>query len=90
MSDYSSRGHAWNKTRQAVLERDGYACVVCGGSANHVDHIIPKSRGGSDDMDNLQAMCAYHNLSKGNREVERGTYWLEEVFPHGLPSPEQK
>jgi HNH endonuclease len=31
-----------------------------------VDHIIPKSLGGSDDLDNLQPMCAGCNFKKGN------------------------
>lgn len=86
MSDHSARGSQWNKTRQAVLERDGYSCVVCGQSANHVDHVVPRSRGGTDDMDNLQAMCQYHNLKKGDRTTTRGIYWDETAFPTGLPN----
>jgi hypothetical protein len=31
-----------------------------------VDHIIPRSLGGSDDLDNLQPMCAGCNFKKGN------------------------
>lgn len=32
-----------------------------------VDHIVPLSRGGTDDLDNLQFMCRSHNSSKGDR-----------------------
>ena len=47
-----------------------YTCVRCGkklrrGDAD-IDHIIPQSCGGSDDIDNLQCMCRNCNRSKGN------------------------
>ena len=90
MSKHSSKGYEWEALRLSVLEEAGYACVVCGGAATHVDHIIPKSRGGTDDRHNLQAMCSTHNLKKGNKTVVRGTYWNETAFPNGLPSIETK
>ena len=36
-------------------------------TAVHIDHIIPRSKGGSNDPDNLQALCSYCNTSAGNR-----------------------
>lgn len=46
-----------------------YRCVRCGKwypkSKIDVDHIIPKSKGGSDKAFNLQAMCQHCNRSKG-------------------------
>lgn len=54
--------------RQEVYESDGFACVICGTSENlEIDHIIPVSKGGTDDRINLQTMCAHHNRKKGNR-----------------------
>jgi len=54
--------------RQEVYESDGFACVVCGTSENlEIDHIIPVSKGGTDDRINLQTMCAQHNRKKGNK-----------------------
>jgi 5-methylcytosine-specific restriction endonuclease McrA len=44
---------------RAVWDRDGWQCVTCGTHKNlTVDHIIPVSRGGSDDLDNLQTKGA--------------------------------
>lgn len=86
----SSRGSEWEAVRKRVLERDGYVCVVCQAPATHVDHIIPKARGGTDEMSNLQAMCATHNLKKGTKVVVRGVYWDENILKGGLPSRNTK
>ena len=76
MSTHSSRGREWERVRQQVLERDGYLCQVpgCTATATHVDHIIAKSIGGNDSLDNLQAMCAPHNLKKGAKVYNRVHY----------------
>lgn len=55
-------GAAWDKLRKQILERDKYLCQACLASnrptsAKHVDHKIPKSKGGTDDPDNLQSLC---------------------------------
>ena len=48
----------------------GIACAKCLSIEElEVDHIFPKSRGGSDNMKNLQILCSPHNKSKGDREV---------------------
>ena len=57
----------WRNTREVVLARDGYLCLECGQPAQHVDHIVPVEKGGSDALSNLQSLCAKHNLQKGNR-----------------------
>ena len=53
----------------AVWQRDGGKCVICGETNKlHFDHIVPISKGGtSDTADNIQLLCAHHNLAKGSR-----------------------
>lgn len=54
--------------RRSVYERDEYRCVTCGGFEHlSLDHIVPWSRGGSDDIGNLQTMCRACNSSKRDR-----------------------
>jgi len=51
-----------------VWDRDGWQCVTCGTHKGlTVDHIVPVSKGGSDDLDNLQTMCGSCNSRKGAR-----------------------
>lgn len=53
----------------AVWQRDGGKCVTCGATDNlHFDHIIPYSRGGTSlRAENIQLLCARHNLAKRDR-----------------------
>ncbi len=55
--------------KQEVWKRDGGKCVMCGDTENlHFDHIIPYSKGGSSlTADNIQLLCAKHNLHKHDR-----------------------
>ncbi len=57
-------------TRRGVLRRDGHRCAYCGQNAATVDHIVPKSRGGSDSWGNLVACCLRCNGVKGDRTPE--------------------
>jgi hypothetical protein len=62
--------------RFRVFQRDDFACVYCGRSAPDVtlecDHRQPRSRGGSDKIDNLVTACFDCNRGKRDRVlVER-------------------
>jgi hypothetical protein len=53
-----------------VLIRDGNKCRLCGktvtGDDIHFDHIMPWSKGGETVFENIQVLCAPHNLAKGD------------------------
>jgi hypothetical protein len=58
----------------AVLARDRWTCCSCGRAARpdgvllEVDHIVPRSRGGTNTLENLQTLCKKCNLGKSNRD----------------------
>lgn len=53
----------------AAIAAGTEACAVCG-TVEHlqIDHIVPRSRGGSDEPENLQVLCIQCNSSKNNRD----------------------
>ena len=58
--------------RWQVMERDDFKCVACGASSKegkilHIDHIIPRSKGGLDVLDNYQTLCQTCNIGKSNK-----------------------
>jgi 5-methylcytosine-specific restriction endonuclease McrA len=59
--------------RYQVFSRDNSRCRRCGatpqshGVSLHVDHIVPVSKGGKTEMNNLQTLCEDCNLGKSNR-----------------------
>jgi len=61
-----------NQLKQTIRERAGYLCEYCHSperlSANRftVDHVIPKSLGGSDELDNLALACRRCNERRYN------------------------
>jgi hypothetical protein len=61
----------WWPLRQRVLERDNFTCVYCGEGEDFAllcaDHVVPLSRGGTNDEDNLVCACKPCNSSKNNR-----------------------
>ena len=61
--------------RQYLLEKWGRSCVYCDqkNTPLQIDHIIPKSKGGSNRIDNLTLACSSCNLKKGNLSVEAFT-----------------
>lgn len=54
--------------RKTIFNDAGGFCTVpgCWRQAEHVDHILPLSKGGLHIMGNLQGLCAHHNLSKAD------------------------
>ncbi len=53
--------------RRAVFVRDGHRCQYCNAPAENIDHVIPRSRGGTHTWDNVVAACRPCNARKMDR-----------------------
>jgi hypothetical protein len=61
---FKARCYIEERTWRAVLRRD--PCVYCGSEASGLDHIWPKSRGGSDHWENRVPACRSCDCDKAN------------------------
>lgn len=53
--------------RRAVFARDNNRCQYCGAAAENIDHVVPRSRGGTHTWDNVVAACRPCNARKEDR-----------------------
>lgn len=66
-------GTAWDKLRKVIMARDKGLCQSClrtgrPEKASQVDHIVPKSQGGTDEPSNCEAICLPCHKVKTARE----------------------
>lgn len=65
------------KERRALLDKSlmlfGFKCCICGGPIAEGDeslqHVVPRSKGGTNDSDNLRPAHKRCNYALGNREI---------------------
>jgi len=72
----TKKGAVWK--RKALLDKFGPICQICLNTFPvqklTLDHIIPRSKGGSNDINNLQLACARCNQTKGDSMPEEAAY----------------
>jgi 5-methylcytosine-specific restriction endonuclease McrA len=89
--------------RRNIFLRDRHTCQYCGVTFGHaeltIDHVIPRSRGGDTDWNNLVVACTRCNTRKGNmlpQEIDmipsrkpRKPSWVStlRLQPVGLSTP---
>src|SRR3990167_4648601 len=74
----------WNcSIRDVLRQRDGDGCGYCGIPLQqvvvHLEHIKPKSQGGTDDLDNLLLSCSFCNMAKQDTDVLVFLQWLSHI-----------
>lgn len=74
-------------SRRNLLHRDSYTCQYCGDRRHDltIDHIVPRSRGGTDSWENVVAACLKCNVKKGDRTPKEANMALT-LQPRRPPS----
>ena len=59
-------------SRKNIFQRDNNSCQYCGQKNKKlsIDHVFPRSRGGTDNWENVTTACLRCNVQKGNRTPE--------------------
>src|SRR6201996_9058240 len=79
--------HRRKTPRRGVSPRADGPCQYCGSRSNlTVDHVVPRSKGGSSNWENIVASCAPCNRGKGNRMLRHSGMHLPR--PPRTPSPQ--
>jgi hypothetical protein len=69
----------WYKLRYEVFSRDNFTCQYCFsvGGKLECDHVIPISKGGTNNMDNLITSCRKCNRQKKDKSVAEFLQWKD-------------
>ncbi len=63
-------------SRRSVFARDGHRCQYCGNQAENIDHVVPRSRGGTHTWDNVVAACRRCNAAKEDHLLHEAGFVL--------------
>ena len=66
--------HAVPLSRRAIFARDNNRCVYCGVTATSIDHVIPRSRGGGHNWENVVSACHKCNHVKADKTLKAVSY----------------
>jgi hypothetical protein len=67
--EQNTHGPVPEHVKKVVFQRDKGTCVQCGYQGPYIeyDHIVPRSKGGPNTVENIQLLCRMCNLKKGDR-----------------------
>jgi 5-methylcytosine-specific restriction endonuclease McrA len=79
--------HSRKITRRAIFARDQWTCQYCGNERQNltVDHVVPRSKGGTSSWDNIVTSCAPCNRRKGDRLPKHAN--MHPIRKPRVPSP---
>jgi 5-methylcytosine-specific restriction endonuclease McrA len=89
----SQRGYGgeWRKLREQVIAAHPY-CSICGHTGTKdnplsLDHILPRSQGGTDALSNLRVLCLHHNQQRSRGRATHQLVDSQRTVPSHDDSP---
>lgn len=73
------------KLRSFIFNRSNGKCVYCGAKATEIDHVVPRSSGGTNSVCNLVASCKSCNKKKSNKTLKEFGKIMNKDFSHLEP-----
>lgn len=73
--DYRTRNraqktaHVWSVPTEIVLLFKDQDCFYCGNPGGTIDHLVPRSKGGGNELTNLVSACKPCNSRKGTKDL---------------------
>jgi len=71
-------------SRKSIYERDKYQCYICGETYSEgklsIDHVVPLSKGGKNNWENMVTCCKRHNFEKGDKLLSE-LKWRPKFLP---------
>ena len=80
------QGNLYQKElRSFIFSRSNGKCVYCGAEATEIDHVIPRSNGGTNSVYNLVASCKSCNQIKSNLSLKEFGNIMNKDYSHLEP-----
>lgn len=73
-------------SRRGVLVRDSYTCAYCKKYGDTIDHVVPRSAGGSTTYENCVASCGPCNRKKSNKTLKEIGWTIDQSFSLKAPT----
>ena len=84
-ADYRQGVLYQTELRSFLFKKHNGRCVYCGSKAEEIEHIIPKSKGGTDSVHNLVIACRKCNELKGKLSLKEFGKLMNKDFSHIEP-----
>ena len=89
-TEYQNGNLKDRKLRNFIFQKYNHSCVYCGDRGEEIEHIIPRSKGGTNSIRNLTLSCRKCNIEKGNLSLKAFGKKIDKNLSHLKPKKTPK